>query len=116
MHDFENQEISWRIRAARADRGLLKIVAGSETVQKVIDSRPGLRYFSPALMNSWWSCLRYPAESCLPAGIISQVNLFGPIKPYREPLAADWIWRFSFWTFLFALSLRWVVPKRQPIN
>lgn len=110
VHVFDEGEISWSIRPSRASRGALQVIAGNEAIEKVIDARPAPRYLSSARMQSPAGAMRYPGEARLPAGIITEVNVFD-----RPPMisccgvALHWTWWFLILSLAFALPAKWVL-------
>lgn len=113
VHVFEDREISWSIRPTRAARGTVRILAGQETVDKAVDSRPGPRYFSAARMRSLAGALRYPGEKRLPAGLISSVSISRPVSFITcFGMSLEWPWWFAILSAAFALLIRALAPRR----
>ena len=102
IHVAATNEVSWRIRALRTNRGSVTITAGTESVTKEIDSRPGPQYFSDVRAQSGLTALHYPAEPILPDGDITGVE----ITPMQRS-SADWVWWFALFSMLLGPPLLW---------
>jgi hypothetical protein len=104
-------EISWRIRATGAGRGLMKLTCGNVTVTKEIDTEPGPRYFGKTRTSSLGGWLLHPAEERLPDGAIESISLsetsaaieFGGVTMHW----ISWLAAISF-TVAWLLALRWL--------
>ena len=112
VHVLDEKEISWSIRATQAARGVVKIVAAADVIEKTIDSRPGPRYFSLARRQSLAGALRYPAENRLPPGSIAQVNILEPERAISCcGIALAWTWWFAIFSALLALPAKWSLSR-----
>ncbi len=60
-----DREISWRLRATAANRGVCKVSVAGETVTKDLDA--------PVRSRAWWESLLHPAEQRLPEGPIERI-------------------------------------------
>lgn len=110
VHIFDEREISWRIRPLETNRSLVKIIVGKETADKVIDSRPGERYFSEYRIQSLGAALRYPAERQLPPGNIEEIDVADP-QPMISccGIALHWTWWFAVFAITIPTALRWAI-------
>ena len=98
-------EVSWRLRATRADRGLFRIAAGAEIVTGEVDSEPGFHYDGRVRTRAWSDWLLHPDAGRLPAGPIERVW----IAP--APTLESW----KEWFALAAGLTVWAVQVGQTI-
>lgn len=91
VHVFNQREISWRIQARKASVGMVKVIAGSDSVETKIDSRP------------------WPANFQL---ITSGVSIPGPEQVLSFlGISLNWVWWFSTFSIVLAFPLRWLLSR-----
>ena len=113
VHVFDDKEISWSIRPTRAAQGTVRVLAGRNFTDKIIDSRPGPRYFSRARERSLAGALRYPGEKRLPAGLISSISISTPAAAITCcGVSLEWPWWVTIMSAAFAFVSGRIAPRR----
>jgi hypothetical protein len=102
-------ELSWRIRPARATEGVLRIHLGQSVLTKTVSSSPGLQWLSGRRPGSFFGFLRQPVEPYFSDNIASGISVE---YPTATVLNQSWIVWFSLafcaGALVFALLARLV--------
>jgi hypothetical protein len=106
VHVTAVHEISWRLRATAARRGLMKLSIGNESVTKEVDTRPAPRYFAKVRAASFTGSLLHPAEERLPSETIESVSLSQTLSAITfGGLTMHWI----VWLASISLTTAWTL-------
>jgi hypothetical protein len=80
VRDFTGGQISWRIRAAEAVHGRLKLTLGSNIIEKNISAGDRTIFLARRRVRSWFQFLLHPEEPRIPAPGVAWVGVDYPKK------------------------------------
>lgn len=91
VHVFKDPEISWRIRVNKRSVGVVKVIAGGNTVETRIDTRP------------WPTTFQVMSSDLSTPGPERTLSFMG--------ISLHWIWWFSIFSILVAFPLHWLLAR-----
>jgi len=107
------RQVSWRIRALRGTSGSLRVVLPEGTVEKKIETGPGIRYLSDRRVSSITDLLWHPAERRLPTGPVEWIEVRYPSKTMHW-LGLDLHW--LVWLLLISMASALVLKRRFRVS
>jgi hypothetical protein len=107
----DTRQFLWRVRvvepASAANSRAAVMQLDGASVEKTVQSGAGLDYLSERRVGSWFTWLRYPAESRLPAGPVEWIEVRYPSADVSVfGIGMHWLIWFCIVNLLTMLALR----------
>ncbi len=109
FRSLDSNEIAWRVKALRAGRGTMNLIAASAAAEKEITAGVALENVSPKRTGAgFWDRVLWPAEKALPRdGAIAEVHVDYPRRVLKFfGFEINWLIALTVASIAFALVVK----------